>query len=98
MSICREEPVSLKCSEGLVTVNVGARPSVLRGEPVSENSREEPVSLKCSEGLVTVGARPSVLRGELVSEHCREEPVCLNCSEGLVCRSSSFCVEGRARQ
>ena len=46
MSICREEPVCLKCSEGLVTVNVGARPSVLRGEPVSENSREEPVSLK----------------------------------------------------
>ena len=53
----------MKCSEGLVTVNVGAHPSVLRGEPVSENSREEPVSensreepvsLKCSEGLVTV--------------------------------------------
>ena len=33
----REEPVSLKCSEGLVTVNVGARPSVLRGELVSEH-------------------------------------------------------------
>ena len=68
MSICREELVCLKCNEGLVTVNVGARPSVLRGEPVSENSREEPVGLKCSEGLVTVnvGARPSVLRGELV--------------------------------
>ena len=46
MSICREEPVCLKCSEGLVTMNVGARPFVLRGEPVSENSREEPVSLK----------------------------------------------------
>ena len=52
-------------------MNVGARPFVLRGELVSENSREEPVSLKCCEGLVTVnvGARPSVLRGELVSEH-----------------------------
>ena len=32
----REEPVGLKCSEGLVTVR--ARPSVLRGELVSENS------------------------------------------------------------
>ena len=76
MSICREEPVSLKCSEGLVRVNVGARPSVLRGEPVSENSREEPVSLKCSEGLVTVnvGARPSVLRGEPVSEIVGRSP------------------------
>ena len=52
----REEPVSLKCSEGLVTVNIEARPSVLRGELVSENSREEPVSLKCSEGLDSVGA------------------------------------------
>ena len=29
---CREEPVCLKCSEGLVTVMAGARPSVLRGE------------------------------------------------------------------
>ena len=62
----RGELVSLKCSEGLVRVNVGAHPSVLRGELVSENRREEPVSLKCSEGLVTVGARPSMLRGELV--------------------------------
>ena len=53
---CREEPVSLKCSEGLVTVNVGARPSVLRGELVRENSKEDPVSLKCSEGLVTVNS------------------------------------------
>ena len=30
----REEPVSLKCSEGLVRVNIGARLSVLRGELV----------------------------------------------------------------
>ena len=52
----REEPVSLKYNEGLVIVNVGARPSVLSGELVSENSREEPVSLKCSEGLVTVNS------------------------------------------
>ena len=33
MSVCREEPVCLKCSEGLVTVNVGARPSVLNESP-----------------------------------------------------------------
>ena len=59
--------------------------------------------MKCSEGLVTVmaGARPSVLMGKLVNENIREEPVCLKCSEGLVAmnnRSSSVCVEGRARQ
>ena len=45
-------------------------------------------------------ARPSVLRGELVNENCRKEHVCLKCSEGLVTmnnRSSSVCVEGRAR-
>ena len=48
-----------------------------------------------------IGARPSVLRGELVNKSCREEPVYLKCSEGLVTlnsRSSSICVEGRARQ
>ena len=48
-----------------------------------------------------VRARPSVLRGELVNGNCGEEPVCLKCSEGLVSvnsKSSSFCVEGRARQ
>ena len=42
-----------------------------------------------------------MLRGELVNENCREEPICLKCSEGLVfmnSRSSSACVEGRARQ
>ena len=55
-------------------MNVGARPSVLRGELVSENSREEPVSLKCRDGLVTVRARPSVLRRELVSENSGKEP------------------------
>ena len=59
--------------------------------------------MKCSEGLVSVmaGARPSLSRGELVNEKIREEPVCLKCSEGLVAmnnRSSSVCVEGRARQ
>ena len=48
-----------------------------------------------------VRARPSVLRGELVNRNCGEEPVCLICSEGLVnanSKSSSICVEGRARQ
>ena len=39
----REEPVCLRCSEGLVTVR--ARPAVLRGELVSENNKEEPVCL-----------------------------------------------------
>ena len=51
--------------------------------------------------LGMVGARPSVLRGELVNKNCKEELVCLECSEGLVTvnsRSSSICVEGRARQ
>ena len=83
-------------------MNVGARPSMLRGELVSENSWEEPICLKYSEGLVivNVGARPSVLRGELVSENSREEPVSLQCSEGLVrvnVGGSSICVERRAR-
>ena len=48
-----------------------------------------------------VRARPCVLRGELVNESCRKEPVCLKCSKGLVnvnSKSSSICVEGRARQ
>ena len=56
-------------------MNVGARPSMLKGELVSENRREEPVG----EGLVivNVGARPSVLKGELVSEYNKEEPVSL---------------------
>ena len=64
-------------------MNVGARPSVLRGELVRVN----------------VGARPSVLRGELVRENSREELVSLKFSEGLhhcECRSSSICVERRA--
>ena len=42
-----------------------------------------------------------MLKGELVNENGREEPVCLKYSEGLVLmnsRSSSACVEGRARQ
>ena len=43
---CREEPVCLKYSEGLVVVNVGARPFVLKGELVNKNCREEPVCLK----------------------------------------------------
>ena len=42
-------------------MNVGARPSMLRGELVR----------------VKVGAHPSVLKGELVSENSREEPVSL---------------------
>ena len=33
----REEPLCLKYSEGLVAVNVGALPPVLRGELVNEN-------------------------------------------------------------
>ena len=40
----------------------------------------------------------SVLRGELVSEHCKEEPCQF---AGLIfvnSKSSSDCVEGRARQ
>ena len=91
----------MKYSEGLVAVNVGALPPVLRGELVNENSWEEPVCLKYSEGLVAlnVGALPPVLRGELVNRNSREEPVCLKYSEGLVTvssRSSSVC--GRARQ
>ena len=65
---CEEEPFCLKYSEGLVTVNVGARLSVLKGELVSESCGEEPICLKYSEGLVTVnvGARLPVLKGELV--------------------------------
>ena len=75
---------------------------MLKGELVNENSREEPVCSKCIDGLVfmNVGALP-VLKGELVNENGREEPVCLKYSEGLVLmnsRSSSACVEGRARQ
>ena len=59
----------MKYSEGLVAVNVGARPSALMGELVNENCREEPVCLKYIEGIVAVnvGARPSVLKGELVN-------------------------------
>ena len=76
---------------------------MLKGELVNKNCREELVCLKYSEVLVDVhvGARPPVLRGEFVNENSREEPVCSKCSEGLVdvnIRSSSACVEGRARQ
>ena len=49
----------MKCSEGLVTVMAGARPSVLRGKLVNENIKEEPVFLKCSEGLVAMNNRSS---------------------------------------
>ena len=55
----------MKYSEGLVSVNVGARPSVLKGELVNENCREEPVCLKYNEGLVTVNNRSSSVRVEL---------------------------------
>ena len=76
---------------------------MLKGELVNENSREEPVCSKCRDGLVAVnvGARPPELRGELVNRNSREEPVCLKHNEGHVfmnSRSSSACVEGRARQ
>ena len=42
-----------------------------------------------------------MLKGELVNKICREEPICLQYTEGLVfinSKSSSACVEGRARQ
>ena len=55
----KEELVCFKCSEGLVIVIGGVRPSVLRGELVNENRREEPVCLKHSEGLITVTSRSS---------------------------------------
>ena len=55
----REEPICLKCSDGLVTVMAGACPSVLRGELVNENRREEPVCLMRSEGFITVKSRIS---------------------------------------
>ena len=76
---------------------------MLKGELVNENSREEPVCSKYSEGLVVVnvGALSPVLRGELVNENSREEPICSKCKDRLVfmnSRSSSACVEGRARQ
>ena len=65
---CRDEPVCLKYSEGLVVLNVGARLPVLKGELVGESCRDEPVCLKYSEGLVVlnVEARLPVLKGELV--------------------------------
>ena len=61
---CREEPVCLKYSEGLVAMNVGARPFVLKGELVNKNRREEPVCLEYSEGLVIVSNRSSSIRVE----------------------------------
>ena len=57
--ICREEPVCLKYSEGLVIVNVRARLPVFKGELVNEICREEPVCLKYSEGLVFINSRNS---------------------------------------
>ena len=56
-----KEPVYLKSSGGLVNVNVGARPSVLRGELVSERCGEEPVCLRSSGGLVNVNSESSSL-------------------------------------
>ena len=77
----------MKYSEGLVAVDVGALPPVLRGELVNENSREEPVCLRYSEGLVFMNSRSSsacIEKGELVNRNSREEPVCLKYSEGVV--------------
>ena len=76
---------------------------MLGGELVNENITEEPVCSRYSEGLVdeNVGALPPVLKGEIVNENNREEPVCSKSRVGLVfmnSRSSSACVEGRARQ
>ena len=64
---------------------------MLKEELVNENSRDEPVCSMYSGGLVivNVGARPSVLKGELVRA---AELAFINR------RSSSACVEGRARQ
>ena len=47
-----------------------ARPSVLRGELVSERCGEEPTCLNSKEGLGSVGAV------------WRKEPVCLNVKKG----------------
>ena len=55
----REKSVCLKCRDGLVAVNVGARPPMLRGELVNEVCREEPVYLKYSEGLIFINSRSS---------------------------------------
>ena len=40
-------------------MNVGARPSVLRGELVSERCGEEPACLRSSGGLVNVNSESS---------------------------------------
>ena len=50
-------------------MNVGARPSVLKGELVNKNCRKEPVCLKYSEGLVTVNNRSSFVRVEGRARH-----------------------------
>ena len=59
--------------------------------------------MKYSEGLsfVSVGARPLVLKGELVNESLKggARPFEVQWRALLCkCRSSSACVEGRARQ
>ena len=89
----------MKYSDGLVAVNVIARPPLLRGELVNRNSKEEPVCLKHSKGLVdvNVGARLPVLKGELVNRNSREESVCSKCRDGLVIVSNRR-SSGRARQ
>ena len=53
---CREEPVCLKCSEGLVNKDCKREPVCLNCSEwlVNANNRREPVCLKCSEGLVIV--------------------------------------------
>ena len=51
--------------------------------------------------LRSIRARSFGSSGQFVNRNSREEPVCLKYSEGLVftnSRSSSACVEGRARQ
>ena len=57
---CKEEPVCLKYSEGLVIVS--NRSSFVRVE--GRARREEPVCLKYSEGLVIVSNRSSSVRVE----------------------------------
>ena len=74
---CKRDPVCLKCSEGLVTVNSkGARPTELRGELVNRYCMREPVCLKCREGLVIVNSKSSsvCVEGELVNKNYKKSP------------------------
>ena len=54
---CREEPVCLKYSEGLVIVNVGARLPVLKGELVKVSSGAHIINSRSSSACVEGRAR-----------------------------------------